>query len=123
QVLAAAEALEVLGGELLAEALERRIAIEVPGRAPAHAAALLQRQALRPLVGNQQFRRAQALQLGEQGFPALAFLHAEAAAGDVQHRQAEQLLIADLRRQQVVAALVEQRLVAHRTGGDDAHYL
>ncbi len=103
----AAEALEVLGGELLAEALECRIAIEIPGRATAHSAALFQRQALRPVVGNQQFRRAQALQFGEQGFPALEFLHAEASAGDVQHRQTEQALIADYCGQQVVAALIE----------------
>jgi len=119
----AAEALEVLGGELLAEALERRIAIEIPGRAAAHTAALFQRQALRPVVRNQQFRRAQALQFGEQGFPALEFLHAETSAGDVQHRQTEQALIADYGGQQVVAALVEQRLVAYRARRDDAHHL
>ncbi len=122
QVLAA-EALEVLGGELLAEALECRIAIEIPGRATAHTAAFFQWQTLRPIVGDQQFRRAQALQFREQGFPALEFLHAEAAAGDVQHRQAEQALITDYRSQQVVATLVEQCLVAHRAGGDDAHHL
>ncbi len=122
QVLAA-EAFQVLGAELLAEALVRRVAIEVPWRAATYAAALLRRQALWPVVWNQQLGRVEALQFGQQGFPAFYLLDAEAAAGDVQHGEAEQALVAEDRRQQVVAAFVEQRLVAHRAGGDDPHHL
>ncbi|MCY1414555.1 hypothetical protein D9M71_300080 [compost metagenome] len=119
----AAEALQVLGAELLAEALVRRIAVEVPGRATAHAATLLGRQALRPVVGNQQLGGVQALQFGQQAFPAADFLDAETAAGDVQHGQAEQPLVAEHGGQQVVAALVEKCFVADRAGSDDSHHL
>ncbi|MNZ78692.1 hypothetical protein D3C78_972780 [compost metagenome] len=122
QVLAA-EAFQVLGAELLAEALESRVAVEVPRRATAHAATLLGRQALRPVIRDQQLCGVHALQFSEEVFPAANFLDAEAAAGDVQHRQAEQPFVTEHRRQQVVAAFVEQRFIADRAGGDDAHHL
>ncbi len=121
--LFAAEAFEVLSAELLAEAFECGVAVEIPRRTTAHAASLFDRQALRPVVGNQQFSRAQALELGEQVLPAAKLLHAEAAAGDVEYRQAKQSLVAQHRCQQVVPALIEQGFIAHRTRRDDAHDL
>ncbi|MCY1292390.1 hypothetical protein D9M70_416140 [compost metagenome] len=119
----AAESLEVLYPELLAQALLRRVAVEVPGRAATHATALLRGKALGPVVGDQQFGRVEAFKFGQEGLPALDLLHAEAAAGDVQHRQAEQALVAQHGSQQVVAALIEQRFVADGAGSDDAHHL
>ena len=122
QVLAA-KAFQVLGGELLTQALEGRVALEIPRRTAAHAAAFLRRQALRPVIGDQQLNRVEAFEFGQQVLPAGDFQHAEAAAGDVQHRQAKQALVAQHRRQQVVAALIQQRLIADRTRRDDAHHL
>jgi len=119
----AAEALEVLGRELLAQGLACRVAVEVPGCAAAGAWAFLRRQVPWPVVGDQQLDRVQALEFGQQVFPALDLLHAEIAAGDVQYRQAEQALVTEQCCNQVVAALVEQCLVTDRTRGDDAHHL
>ncbi|MNZ79309.1 hypothetical protein D3C78_979100 [compost metagenome] len=121
--LVAAKALEVLGRELLAQGLARRVAVEVPWRTPTGARAFLGRQVARPVVGDQQLDRVQALELGQQVFPALDLLHAEVATGDVQYGQAEQALVTEQRGNQVVATLVEQGLVADRTRGDDAHHL
>ncbi|MNQ03551.1 hypothetical protein D3C85_162540 [compost metagenome] len=122
QVLAA-ETFQILGGELLTEALVRAVALEVPGCTAACAAAFFCRQALGPVVRDQQFDRVEALQFGQQVFPAIDLQYAETATGDVQHRQAEQPFVAQYRGQQVVAALVEQGFVADRAGGDDAHHL
>src|SRR5690606_13484650 len=108
----AAEALEILYAELLAQALARAVSVEVPGGAAAYAAALFHGQALGPVVGDQQLGRGQAFQFGQQVLPGLQLLHAETAAGDVEHGQAEQLLVTQHGADQVVAALVEQRLVA-----------
>ncbi|MNF60176.1 hypothetical protein D3C84_417870 [compost metagenome] len=119
----AAKALEVLYAELLAQALLRRIAVEVPRRAAAHAPAFLGGQALGPVVRDQQLGRVQAFQFGKESLPALDLLHAEAAAGDVQHRQAEQALVAQHGGQEVVASLVEQCFIADGAGRDDAHHL
>ena len=122
QVLAA-EAFQVLGAELLAQALEGAVTLEVPGRAATRALALLGGQTLRPVIRDQQFGGVEALQFGQQVLPALDFLHAEAAAGDVQYGQTKQAFITEYGSQQVVAVLVEQGFVADGTGGDDAHHL
>ena len=74
------------------------------------------RQALRPVVGDQQFHRVDAFEFGQEVFPAFDLLHGEVAAGDIQHGQAEQTLVPEQRGDQVVAALVEQRFVADRAG-------
>ncbi|MCY1421320.1 hypothetical protein D9M71_369710 [compost metagenome] len=108
---------------MLAQTLQRRIALEVPGCPTTNATTLLGRQILGPVIRDQQFHRIDALQFRQQVFPALDFQHAEVAAGDVQHRQAEQALIAQDSGDQVVPALVEQRLVTHRPRRDDAYHL
>ena len=114
--LVAAKALEILRRELLAQGLARRIAVEVPRRAATGTRALLGGQVAWPVVGDQQLYRVQALELGQQVFPAFDLLHAEVAAGDVQNRQAKQAFIAEQGGNQVVAAFVEQGLVTHRAG-------
>ena len=119
----ATEAFQILGRKLLAEALEGAVAVEIPGCATAHATAFFQRQAGGPVIGDHQFGGVQALDFGQQGFPTAEFLHAEAATGDVQHRESEESFIADHGGEQIVAMLVEQCFVAHRAGGDDAHHL
>jgi hypothetical protein len=84
----AAEALEVLSGELLAQALVRRVSLEVPRRAATWAPRRF--SAGKPCgqsSGNQQLHRIDALKLGQQVFPALDFQHREVAAGDVQNGQ------------------------------------
>ncbi|MND85610.1 hypothetical protein D3C80_775430 [compost metagenome] len=121
--LLAAKPLEVLGGELLAKAFTCRIAVKIPRCTATGATAFFCRQALGPVVGNQQLDRVDAFELGQQVFPALDFEHAEVAAGDVQHGQAEQALVTQHGGDQVVATLVEQRFVTDRTGGDDAYHL
>src|SRR5476649_1409400 len=65
----AAEALEVLGGELLAEALECRVTFEIPGGTTSRTATLFSRQALGPVIRDQQLYRVDALQLRQQVFP------------------------------------------------------
>lgn len=84
--------------------------------AAARTFALLGGQAQRPVVRDQQFGGAKSLQFGQQVFPALDLLHAEAAAGDVKHGQAEQALITEDSSQQVVAVLIEQGFVADGAG-------
>ncbi|MNZ21403.1 hypothetical protein D3C78_384760 [compost metagenome] len=121
--LVATKALEVFGCELLAQSLACRVAVEVPRGSSACARTLLGRQVAWPVVGDQQLDRVDAFKLGQQVFPALDFLHAEITAGDIQHRQAKQALIPQQCGNQVVAALVEQRFVADRARGDDAHHL
>ncbi|MNJ29443.1 hypothetical protein D3C77_240100 [compost metagenome] len=121
--LLAAKAFEVLGCELLAEALACRVAVEVPRRTAAGATALLGRQALWPVIRDQQLDRIDAFKFGQQVFPALDLQHGEVAAGDIQHGQAEQALVTQHGGDQVVAALIEQRLVADRARGDDAYHL
>src|SRR5574343_562513 len=49
---------------------------------------------------------------GQQVLPAVDFLHAEAATGDIQHGQAEQTFVTEDGSQQVVAMFVEQGFVA-----------
>ncbi|MNM60416.1 hypothetical protein D3C81_716950 [compost metagenome] len=121
--LVATEAFEVLGRELLAQALACRVAIEIPRCPTPRAGTLFCRQALRPVIGDQQFHGVEAVEFGQQVLPALDLLHAEVATGDVQHGKAEQALIAQQRGNQVVAAFIEQRLVTDRAGRDDSHHL
>ncbi|MNN46943.1 hypothetical protein D3C81_1613450 [compost metagenome] len=104
--LLAAKAFEVLGCELLTEALACRVTVKIPRCATAGATALLGRQALWPVIGDQQLHRVDALKLSQQVLPALDLQHGEVAAGDVQHRQAEQALVTEYGRDQVVAALI-----------------
>ncbi len=52
---------------------------------------------------------------------ALRFEHREASSGQIQPREAEALAVACDGREQRVAPLVEQRLVRHRAGRDDAN--
>ncbi|MNS25531.1 hypothetical protein D3C72_770200 [compost metagenome] len=49
----AAKALEILGRELLAQAFERRIALEIPRRTATYAAAFFRRQVLGPVIRDQ----------------------------------------------------------------------
>ena len=119
----AAKALEVLGRELLAQAFERRVALKVPRRTATNATTFFRRQALRPVIRDHQLDRVDALKLGQQVFPALDLQHREIAAGDIQHGEAKQALIAQYGGNQVVAALIHQRLVTHGARGDDTNYL
>ena len=50
--------------ELLAQAFEGAVAVEVPGRTATHTTALFQREIRRPIVGNHQLGRVQAFHLG-----------------------------------------------------------
>src|SRR5690606_38019840 len=84
------EALEVLGGKLLTEALERRLTFDNPRRWAGCAQPLYRREALRQVIGFKQFGGVETLQFARQRFPALYFKYAEAAAGDVQNRQTNQ---------------------------------
>ncbi|MNF60244.1 hypothetical protein D3C84_418570 [compost metagenome] len=108
---------------MLTKAFQRRIALEIPRCTTTNAATLLRRQVFWPVVGNHQLDRVDPLQFRQQVFPAFDFQHREVTAGDVQHGQAEQALIAEYRGDQVIATLVQQRLVADGAGGNDAHHL
>ncbi|MCY1414677.1 hypothetical protein D9M71_301340 [compost metagenome] len=101
----------------------RRVTFKIPGCTTARAPAFFRRQALGPVIGDQQLDRIDTFQLSQQVFPALEFQHGEVAAGDVQYGQAEQALIAEHSGDQVIATLIEQGFVTDGAGGDDAHYL
>ncbi len=118
----AAEGVQVAGAELGAELPGGGLRVEVPGRLAGGAEARLQETGLQLLV-HQQLGGLQPLQLAEQRLPALHLQHLEAAAGDVQARQAVVPVVAGQRHQQVVPALLQQGLVADGAGGDHAHHL
>ena len=119
----AAEAFQVLGGKLLAETFQRRITLEIPRRTTTYATAFLRRQVLWPVIRNQQLNRIHPLQFCQQVFPAFDLKHGEVAAGDIKHRQTEQTLVAQYRCNQVIAAFIEQRLVADCPRRDDPYDL
>ncbi len=76
-----------------------------------------------PVIRNQQLDRVDTLELGQQVLPALDLQHTEVAAGDIQYCQAEQALITQHGGDQVIAALVEQGLIADGPWRDDPHHL
>ena len=119
----ATKAFKVLHRELLAKTFQRRIALKIPRRTTLGPTTFLCRQVLGPIIRNQQLHRIDPLQLRQQVLPALDLQHAEIAAGDIQHRQAKQTLIAQHRRNQVIATLIQQRLITHRTRRNNAHHL
>ncbi|KAF1028212.1 MAG: hypothetical protein GAK37_02279 [Pseudomonas sp.] len=119
----ATKPLEVLHGKLLAKTLKRRIPLEIPRCTAPCPTTTFRRQILGPIVRYQQLYRIDALQLREQVLPPLDLQHAEIAAGDVQHGQAKQPFIAQHRRNQVVAPLIQQRLITHRARRNNAHHL
>ena len=49
--------------------------------------------------------------------------HGEAARREIQPCEPKPFAVARDRGQQSLLPLLEQRLVSHRPGGDDAHYL
>ena len=116
----AAKADQILGAKLLGQALEGAVLVKLPGRAAAHGAAALNWSVALPVVGNQQLGWCQTLQLAQQGLPAAQLHNHKAAAVDVQRGQAKAFLGADQCRQQVVATLVQQGLVADGARGNDA---
>jgi hypothetical protein len=83
-----------------------RVALEIPRRTATSAATLLGRQALRPIIRNQQLNRIDAFKFRQQVFPALDFLNGEIATGDVQNGQAEQTFITQYGGDQVIATLI-----------------
>ena len=119
----ATEAFQVLHRELLAQTFQRRVTFEIPRRTALGPTTFFRWQVLGPVIRNQQLHRVDALKLGQQVLPALDLQHAEIAAGDVQHRQTEQTLVAQYRGDQVVATLIQQRLITHRPRRDNAHHL
>jgi len=119
----ATKAFKVLHRELLAQTFQCRITFKIPRCTTFGSPTLLGGQVLGPIIRDQQLHRIDTLQLRQQVFPTLDLQHAEVAAGDIQHRQAEQTLIAQHRRNQVIATLIQQRLITHRAWGDDAHHL
>ena len=118
-----AEAAQIMQLEEVQQLTAAAVGIEQPRCTPAHAGALAQE--LRPVlfVGHQQLGRLQAGQFGFQRVVGFNFIDQEAATGQVGPGQAVTLLAARERHQQGVAALVQQRFVGDRAGGDDAHHL
>ena len=117
------EAAQIVQLEEVQQLAAAAVRVEQPRRTAAHAGALAQE--LRPvlLVGHQQLGRLQPCQLGFQGVVGFHLVDQEAATGQVGPGQAVALLATRQRHQQGVAALVQQRFVGDRAGGDDAHHL
>ncbi len=119
--IGAAEPRQVARLELIAQRARRCLQVEVPGRTLAderHDSAWLLR-----LLGNEQLSRPQALDLAGERFAPLGFEHAEAAARQLQPREAETLALAIQGGEQRIAALFEERLVRHGARRHDAHDL
>ena len=116
-----AETGQVVHAEKAQQLAPAAVGIEQPRRAPAHCTGTHRRHAF--LVGDQQLGRLQPRQFGLQLVLGFDLVDQEAAAGQVGPGQPVPALAARHRHQQGVAALVQQRLVGHRAGGDDAHHL
>ena len=123
RLIAQAKAAQVAGVELLAQQALGGIQIKMPVGATGDAAAEPALRIKREFFGQQQLGRLQALQLAAERLFAVELLHAEATAGQVQPGQGIAASGKVQRGQQIVAALVHQRLVGDGAGGDDAHHL
>jgi hypothetical protein len=76
----------------------------------------------RLILGQQQFRRAQALELGLDRARLVRLQHRETARGQLEPRQAEAIAFGQQRRQQRFAPLVEQRIIGEGAGRDHSHH-
>ncbi|RMP81023.1 hypothetical protein ALQ16_200970 [Pseudomonas syringae pv. actinidiae] len=100
-----------------------RITLEIPRRATPGTTTFFGGQTLRPVIGDQQLDRIDALKLGQQVLPALDLQHAEVAAGDVQYSQAEQAFVTEDGSDQVVSTFIQQGFIADGAGRDDPYNL
>ena len=121
--LVTAKALQVAGAKLLGQGLQRARVVEIPGWLALEGKSLFQKLGLGQCLGTQQLGRHEAFQLVHRCLEPFHLHHREAAAGEVEGGDAEGLALVVKRGQQVVAAIVQQRLVGHRAGSDDAHHL
>ncbi len=114
---------QILHAELLAQLPPRGLAVEVPGWPLTTAGPVHQRYRQPMIFADQQLRRLPALQQRLQLLVPLHPGHHETTGGHVQARRAHRRAVLEQRAQQRVAALLQQRLVAHRPRRHDAHHL
>jgi hypothetical protein len=113
-----AEAGQVAAAEVFGQRVRRGARVEMPVGQVLGDGAML-RHAAAQRIGQQQFRRAQALEMGGQGVER-CFQQAQVAIGEIEPGQAGALAVDGQRQQQAVVALVEQVGVGQRAGRDDA---
>ena len=119
-----AEAAQVEGAELPAQQPVRAVGVEVPGRYRAQRHALPRhRGGQADRFADQQLSRPDALQLCAQCFLAAGFEARKTPGAEIEHGEAEAVAVRMHRHQRRLPVPVEQRLVGHRTGGDDARHL
>ena len=121
--VAAAEAVEVLDAELIAQQAQGSLVIEVPIALAGQARARGQAGGEGTAFADHDFGRRQTLDLGQQLVITIDLEHAEATGGELESGQAPGLSITVQRHQQVVAAGIQQRLIMQRSRGDDTYHL
>ena len=114
---------QVTGAELRIQLTRCAVGLKQPGRLPVQAGVRLQFGWQGDGLIDDDLRRCQALDLTQQGFAAADLLHTEATAREVQCRQSPGLAQLVQCQQQVVLAVIEQRLFGQCPGGDDPHHL
>ena len=118
----AAEAGQVPDLQLLGEQAVGRIGLEQPGSLATNAVEAIEHLPKGKVLADQHLRRAQSLDFFLQGVRALNFRDREPATGNIQGRQPEALPPVIDRHQQVVPAILQERLIAEGAGGYDTHY-
>jgi len=110
-----AEAREVAGAELLAEQPLGAPGLEVPRRTLAHGAGGATGEGGR-VLGDEQFRGPQALELRRERLESSGLERVEASARELEPGEPEAVTRTGERREQRVAARLEQRVVGDRAG-------
>ena len=119
RLVGATETVQVAHPELGAQGAHGAVAVEMPRRLPAQARMLPPALGRVGVLADQQFRRFQPFQFVEQRRFALHLHDREPAAAQVQMGQPVDVFGLVQGQQQIVAALVQQRLVGQGAGRDD----
>src|SRR3569833_2928129 len=114
----AAEAAQVTRAELRSEQARRRIAIEIPRRLAARAAAFGGQLAARERFAHQQLGRFDAREFIGDGGRMIELHHGEAAAAEIEPGEAVTPFVDVQRREQDIATLVQQGFFRERAGRD-----
>ena len=120
--IVAAETGQIVGTEMPSQRAARTVAVELPWVqfAARHGQIIQHRQ--RDIVRQQDFRRANAIQLRQQLF-SLRLQHTERTGRQRQPGQAQFTAMQIQRQQQVIAPLVEQCGIGQGAGRDHPHHL